>query len=165
MLTDPEIQALVTSPKRITRRNPARGYAEENGHRRCSLVMECVEGEGGSFTVFVRQNSQFIENYSIGLRWQTGNRDWGSITLVRYNGPHGEVSRDEDGHYAKPHIHRMTAEEMQAGSVRPPERQREITDRYSTLESALEVFFGDAGVTNWREYFPELSQGSLFNEP
>ena len=163
MLTDPEIQELIASPKRITRRTPANGYAEQDGSRRCSLDLENIDEEGESFTVFIRQNSRFIENYSIGLRWRTGSRDLGSLTLVRYNGPHGERSRAEDGHYARPHIHRLTAEEMRSGSQKPQEKQREITDRYSALEDALGVFFDDAGITNWAEYFPELSQRSLFS--
>ena len=162
MLTDIEIQGLITSPKKITDKSPARSYREEHGYRRCSLTLESVDAEPERFSVFIRQNIQFIENYSIGMRYQTKNKDLGSVTLIRYNGPHGESSREEDGHYDKPHIHRITAEEMESGSLSPQESHREITDRYTTFENALVVFFKDAGVTNWAEYFPEMNQGELF---
>ena len=114
--------------------------------------------------MFVRQNTVFIENFSIGLRYVLGSASQNSITLARYNGPHGETSRAPDGHYAQPHIHRITAAELAAGSIQPQEKDREITSRYSTLEQALRVFFGDAGVSNYADYFPELQQWGLFDE-
>ena len=87
----------------------------------------------------------------------------GSITLVRYNGPHGESSRSADGHFARPHIHRITAQELASGSTQPQERDRTITDRYATLEQALRVFFDDVGVANHDQYFPSLSQLEVFD--
>lgn len=83
MLTDQEIQDLIASPKRITSRSPAKDYAENDGHRRGTLVLENLKGEEGLFEVFIRQNSQFIENYSIGLCYQTKIRHLNSITLAR----------------------------------------------------------------------------------
>ena len=162
MLTDQEIQDLIESPKSITEKVPVNGYKEEFGHKRCSLKLETTENDGKAFSVFVRQNSYFLENFSIGLCYQTNHSVLGTITLVRYNGPHGETSRTPDGHYAQPHIHRLTAEEMESGSVQPQESHRQLTDRYSTLEDALVVFFFDVGVTNYPDYFPELIQGNFF---
>ena len=159
MLTDQEILDLIQSPKEIKEKNSVKGYKEENNHKRWTLTLETSEGK--TFEVFIRQNNNFIENYSIGLRYQTNNRDLGWITLIRYNGPHGETSQSQDGHYDKPHIHRMTAMEMESGSTQPQEKNRDITDRYHTFEQALEVFFGDIGVRNYLEYFPESRQMSL----
>ena len=82
--------------------------------------------------------------------------------MVRYNGPHGESSRDPDGHYAAPHIHRITQEESAKGSVEPQEKHRELTDRYNTFEQALPVFFSDVGVSNYDKYFAE--QMDFFDE-
>ena len=82
--------------------------------------------------------------------------------MVRYNGPHGESSRDPDGHYASPHIHRITQAESAKGSVEPPEKHRELTDRYDTFEEALLVFFSDIGVSNYAEYFD--AKRNSFNE-
>lgn len=161
-MTDEDIRRLIACPKRITRRQPARGYRTDNRHQRCSLDLQSVNGVGGIFTVFIRQSTMFMENFSVGLCYQTGNAVQGSITLARYNGPHGETSRAPDGHYARPHIHRITAQEIAHGALQPQEKDREITNRYATLEQALLIFFGDAGIANYADYFPEIQQGQLF---
>ena len=53
----------------------------------------CKPWDGSAmFRVFIRQNTNFIENFSIGLLYHTGDRMLRTIALVRYNGPHGETS-------------------------------------------------------------------------
>ncbi len=163
MLKDREIQDLIKLPKSITSKTPAEGYREEDGHKRCDLALEATEVNGAKFRVFIRQNNEFIENFSIGLRYRTGDRALGTIMLVRYNGPHGETSRQPDGHYATPHTHHMTAAELSTGNSQPQERKREFTDRYSTYEEALRTFFNDIAVVNYDEYFPESLQPRLFD--
>ena len=163
VLTDKQIQYLVTCPKRIIRRIPAVRYQNEGNQRRGELELEALESGLNKFSVFIRQNYQFIENFSIGLRYLTGDVDVGTVNLVRYNGPHGEANRQPDGHFAKPHIHRMTEAELSSGSAHPQEKDREITDLYSTFDEALPLFLEMIGVTNAKDYFPELLQGRLFN--
>ena len=162
MLTQQRIQELIELPKTIVRRQPSHGYREENGNRRCDLELRSRGQDGSTFAVFIRQNLRFAENFSIGLRYRA-DRPLGSITLVRYNGPHGESSRSADGHFARPHIHRITAQELASGSTQPQERDRTITGRYATLEQALRVFFDDVGVANHDQYFPSLSQLEVFD--
>ena len=164
-MTDQKILDLIACPKSIVRRQPAHDYRTEHRQRRCDLDLQADGGEfdGGEFKVFIRQNTDFIENFSIGLRFQTGSRLLGLVTLARYNGPHGESSRAPDGHYARPHIHRITASELATGNVQPQENDREITNRYGTFEEGLRAFFDDAGVTNAAGYFPGLWQGRLFD--
>ena len=163
MLTDSQIQDLVSCSQRITKKEPATGYRKEGHHLRCDMELVSSEDSNTTFTVFIRRSTEFIENFSIGLRFRN-NDPVGTITLVRYNGPHGENSRDPDGHYARPHIHRLTASELESGSAQPQEKVREITDRYSTFEQGLTVFFSDTYVVNFREYFPNILQGSFFDE-
>ncbi len=160
-MTDQEILGLIACSKIIIRRQPVRGYRDDNLQSRCDLDLRAAAGDGGEFKVFIRQNTEFIENFSIGLRFQTRSRQLGLITLARYNGPHGETSHASDGHYAQPHIHRITAEELAFGSIQPQEKDREITNRYRSLEQALAVFFDDTGITNASDHFPELRQGRL----
>lgn len=161
MLTDQQILDLIACPKTIVQKDPARGYREENRQRRCDLELQANENNDLRFSVFVRHSTEFIENYSIGLRYQTNESRLGTITLVRYNGSHGETSRDPDGHYALSHIHRITASELASGSAQPQERHREITNRYGTFEQALAVFFTDTGIVNPEDYF--MLQGRLFD--
>ena len=163
MLTDHEIESLVKLPKNIVSKTPAVGYRNENLHRRCELELTASSSPITEFTVFIRQNDKFIENFSIGLRYKTKDRTLGTITLVRYNGPHGETSRGPGGHFGRPHIHRVTAQELTEGNREPQERHRDITDRYSTFEQALSVFFRDIAASNYLDYFGELRQLELFN--
>ena len=114
--------------------------------------------------MFIRQNERFIENFSVGLRYRSNTAGLGDVTLVRYNGPHGDMSIHPDGHYAKPHIHRITSAELALGSREPRELHRAITDRYTTVDSALRTFFDDLNVAGIQQFFPELSQGRLFDE-
>ena len=164
MLTDIEIEELITSSKKIITRVPAKGYKQGGGNLRCDLHLENIDTKEEIFRIFIRQNSEFIENYSIGLRYKSDGKELGTITLVRYNGPHGETSKHEDGHYNKPHIHRITAKELASGSTMPQESYRKITNRYGTLEQAIVVFFKDIGVTNYLKYFPGINQLDIFNE-
>ena len=163
MLTDHEIESLVRLPKNIVSKTPAVGYRNENLHRRCELELTASSSPITEFTVFIRQNDKFIENFSIGLRYRTKDRTLGTITLVRYNGPHGETSRGPGGHFGRPHIHRVTARELAEGNREPQERHRDMTDRYSTFEEALSVFFRDITASNYLDYFGELRQLELFN--
>lgn len=160
LLTDQDIQALASMPKAIQKKDPARGYREESFQRHCEFELLATGSGGEQFEAFVRQNLVFIENFSIGLRYRTGDPVLGTVTLARYNGPHGEQSRDSDGHFALPHIHRITEAELRSGSPQPQESHREITDRYQTFDEALMAFFLDVQVMNSQDYFP--SQGRLF---
>ena len=84
-----------------------------------------------AFRAFTRQNEKFIESFSIGLRYRTNDPRLGTITLARYNGPHGSVSRPGDAHFTHPHIHRMTAEELLRGHT-PPKRNTDCAPTVST---------------------------------
>ena len=75
--------------------------------------------------------------------WQRKHVDW-------------EHSRAPDGHYAQPHIHLITQDEMAKGHTQPQENQRLVTDKYVTLEEALRVFFQDTATANYARFFPEL---------
>ena len=161
MLTNRQIQCLIDCPKTITKKEPAIGYREDGRHLRCDLELESVQDSNVIFKIFVRRNTEFIENFSIGLRYQVNDPSLGSITLIRYNGPHGEISRDPDGHYARSHIHRITASELESGNTQPQEMHREITDRYSSFNRGLVVFFNDTGVMNFEEYFLDALQETL----
>ena len=168
MLTDADIADLISRPKRIAKKSPASGYREDGRHKRCDLELVDIEDERLEYGVFIRQNTNFIENFTIGLSHRPQNDPtMKTLTLVRYNGPHGEYSRNADGHYAVPHIHRITEAEIASGSYQPQERHRELTDRYSTYETALKVFWGDVGVrdeANIDRYFPGLLQSRMFDE-
>ncbi len=100
MITDQDIEMLIRQPKRITSKSPVQGYREENNQRRCDLELMSSDEDGRVFSVFIRQNLRINLNFTIGLRYSANEGKLTTITLARYNGPHGEVSRALDGHYA-----------------------------------------------------------------
>ena len=163
MLTDQDLATLVQAPKRIVRKTPDRGLREESGHKRCELELQPRAHHGGAFEAFIRHSSQFVENFSFGLKYRPDGSPPRTLVLVRYNGPHGETSQAEDGHYTKPHIHRLTADALAEGSVQPRPTDRELTNRYASFEQAIVVFCEDAGIENYSDYFPQALQGILFN--
>ena len=94
MLTDREIQRLIELPKAVRAKTPAAGYGEESEHKRCGLKFEVGPAIAAIFAAFIRQNSKLIENFSIGRRYRANDTAVGTVTLVRYNGPHGGISRN-----------------------------------------------------------------------
>ena len=162
-MTERDLQGLREIPKTILEKSPRYGYREENGHRRCDLDLQGIANPTIHFGVFIRQNNRFIENFSLGLRYQTGDRDRGTITLVRYNGAHGEQALTPDAHFARPHIHYLTAQELAEGHLQPRDNRREVTDRYATFEDAIRTFLQDIGTIGSDAYFPELTQLRLFD--
>ncbi len=163
MMNNQEIQTLIRLPKTIVDRSPVRDYREENGQRRCDLNLQASDGTGLTFPVFIRQNIRLSGNFSIGLRYVVNQGKLTTVTLARYNGPHGETSRAADGHYALPHIHYITEAEIVAGHSQPQENHRELTDRYANLDEALRVFFQDTATGNYATFFPELIQSRMFD--
>ncbi len=168
MVNEQDIEDWLRCPKVIVRKVPAVGFAEprpDESHRRCDLDLESVDTLDVKFSVFIRQSTQFVENFSIGLRHRPDvDPAFATITLIRYNGPHGETARHPDGHYAVPHIHRITANDIAAGNLFPQERYREPTDTYEAFDSALLTFWEDLHVSNFGEYFPHLIRPRLIDE-
>ena len=153
-MTDDEIQTLIVCPKTIIRAEPSKGYSSCNRNWEKKLQLRAGnEPHHKKFSVFIRQNEKFTENFSIGLRYKTGDKDIGEINLIRYNGPHDVegIDRSGDKHYSSPHIHRITAELLQRGINQPKERT--ITDLYSTFDEALWVFAKYCNIANWQAYF------------
>ena len=163
ILNDQDIQDLVRLPKLIVARRPATDYREENGSRRCDLDLQSSRNDGRSFTVFIRQNLRLINDFTFGLRYMANEGKLTTITLVRYNGPHGDSSRAPDGHYANPHIHYITEVELAAGHSQPQENHRVLINSYNTFEEALWVFFDATSTSNYQDYFPDALQGRLFS--
>ena len=78
-MTDEEIAQMISVPKTIASKTPAKGYRDSNGHRRCDVE---------------------LRSESLELRYRSEDAALGTITLVRYNGPHGELRKGREGHFA-----------------------------------------------------------------
>ncbi|MCX6640793.1 MAG: hypothetical protein NTW14_09975 [bacterium] len=138
---------------------PKREMKSEKGHLRNDMELQSSDGEL-KFTIFMRRNVDFRENFFIGLEyWPQDER--GSICLLRCNGPHGDfISMAElpQSHFVY-HIHQAKPENIING-VRA-ERGGEGTDNFASFEEALNFILKYANITNALEYFPDVYQTQL----
>lgn len=155
-LSDQDIRDLVESPKEIVGKEPGSGFKKMHKSLRCDLELYSSMNED-AFKIFTRQSTVISEDFAIGLRYRI--EGLGTALLVRYNGAHGETSKNKDGHYSVPHIHRMTAEQIELGGILRMPKKREITTKYETFEDALVIFFKEIGIDDYLAYFPDLKPG------
>lgn len=154
-----DIERLITCRKRITQ-PPRREMKLIGGSYRNDLLLESEEGSE-RFSVFMRKNEQFIDNFSIGLKYFT--RDGQQFNLLRCNGPHGEhidLNRDDHMHYHY-HIHRASAERINEGCFY--ERDAATTTSYCSYDEALAYFIKAVGIVDPDKHFPpHIFQRLLF---
>jgi hypothetical protein len=148
--TQARLDELIGMPKVITE-TPRRAWVEERGHFRNDMTLTSEDGSE-AFTVFMRKNRDFPENFSIGLCYwpkESGRQ----IHLLRCNGPHGDFNRTgvPSSHFAY-HIHRADAELLNAGQ--DPLARGHATTEYASDRDAVIHFCRTTGVKEFDKYFP-----------
>lgn len=154
--SEEEIGELISCPKVITD-PPKREMRLERGSRRNNMRLRS-QSDDREFSVFLRINEAFQENFSIGLEYSPRD-ERGSFCLLRCNGPHGEFVGSTTTSHFRYHIHRAKAENIEGGLR--AERSAEATDAYASYTHALLYFLKVINVLNAEEYFQGLSQMSL----
>lgn len=112
----------------------------ERGHDEADVT---IEGSGGAqFRVIVRKGRSSTLDFSVilGFLPQKSNT---LFRLCRYNGKHQHSNRLEGEEFYDFHIHQAT-ERYQHSGYRE-DTYAEPTDRYSTVEQALQCMFDDCG--------------------
>ena len=153
-----ELDELLACPKR-TIEPPKRSMRTEMGSHRNEALLESEDGRH-RFRVFIRQNADFAENFSIGLEYHP-REEAGSITLLRCNGPHGPHKLWP--HHAQYHIHKAKAENLLEGGR--AEAFAEITPAYASFEEALRHFGEICHIADWSIHYPPLEQMLFKNLP
>lgn len=132
-----------------------------NADWRNEMRMASAHAEG-DFSVFMRRNEDFPENFSIGLRYHPRD-ERGEIILFRCNGPHGEFNGRFDPLHPhwEFHVHKATAAAIDRGFR--PERFAEKTDKYAAYEEALYFFLSQVGISenDIAYHFPGMNQRIL----
>lgn len=155
LFSDQEIEKLIACAKRIIE-PPKKEMQLVSGHWRNDMKLQSDDGEY-DFSVFMRKNEDFEENFSIGLIYKP--RDIrGEIPLLRCNGPHGpHVMFD---HHDRFHIHKADQENLASG-IRA-ERTAYITKRYASFQDALGYFIKKCNIIDPEKYFVGVLQYDLF---
>lgn len=127
---------------------------------RNDMRLESLDGTM-EFSVFMRRNERFPENFSIGLNAHP-KEEPGSFCLMRCNGPHGEhVNSLVDPHpHSGFHIHKAAPENTEEASL--TNLYAELTDSYGSYEEALSYFVRTTNIEDAEKYFDFQKQLSLF---
>jgi len=137
---------------------PTKEYKEDRGHMKKNFTLCSADGSF-LFRAFIRFNTKFPENFSIGLDYNP-REEKGTICLLRCNGTHGE--NKQIPHHDSFHVHKATAETINSDAK--PESNIEITQEYGSIEQAIQYFlkFINLRQEDRNTYFPE-KQAELFD--
>ena len=155
--TDEDLSRLIACPKQITQA-PHKEMRMDGQMLRDEMEFKSLDGEY-VFRAFMRQNRQFVENFSVGLDYLPKDIP-GSFCLIRCNGMHG--GHKVHPHHSRCHIHRSKAEDVNNGLL--DARHIEQTSEYAAFRDALRYFLRAVNVqaTDIARYFSMFTQGSLF---
>ena len=153
--TQEDIDLLISCPKEIVD-PPKRQMHLSNGHLRNAFRLTSQDREY-EFSVFIRINEDFEENFSIGLNYLP-SEGRGGILLYRCNGPHGP--HESFDHHVSPHYHVFRPEDVAAG-LRPG-KAASITDEFVTYQDALTHFIRKCNIRDAARYFTTQSQRPMF---
>ena len=146
-LTDDLINKLIQCPKQVVE-PPKREMKAERGNKRNGMRLHSVDDQL-DFSVFVRVNERFLENFSVGLRYHP--KEGPSCLLLRCNGPHGP-QRDL-GNYSHEHfdfhVHKAKA---QCDDSTNAELIAERTDGYGSCEQAIQYMLRSVNVVDADKY-------------
>jgi hypothetical protein len=133
--SEDQIKELIECPKTVSD-PPKREMRLFGADWRNDMTLTATNGTEGEFSVFMRRNEDFPENFSIGLRYQPNE-----IVLVRCNGPRGTYnsgSGDANHPHWDFHIHVASEKAQEAGER--AEKYASKTEAYASFEEAIQHF-------------------------
>ena len=149
--SEEEIDQLIGCPKLIAD-PPKKDFKIDRGSRRNDMRLKAQDGDL-EFSIFIRVNQDFEENFSVGLVYHPKDEP-GQFCLLRCNGPHGDFVGSPTSPHFLYHIHKAKPENIEAGAR--AERGGEETDRYASYQQAIRYLLNVANALNAEEYFPAM---------
>lgn len=158
-LTNEEIDNIITCQKIIAK--PPKRQMQESGYNlRNDFELTSADNKY-HFNVFMRQNTELPDNFSIGLIWK--NTDIGkNIIMFRCNGPHG--GNEKIPEHFKHHTHTITTDDISNEIYKPTMSGTKETNEYHTFDEALAYFYLYCGIQNAQIFFPSIISQSLFSD-
>jgi hypothetical protein len=159
--TQADIEGLIGCPKTVS---TVKKRIREGAHWRLDADLLPADETKGTFSMFMRQNLEFGENFSVGLRY-CSNDDRGEIVLLRCNGIHGLYNGQgsQDHPHFDYHIHTAREDAIDAGER--PEKYAVKTKEFASVEEAMQYFVKRVNIVakDVVKYFPSNRQIPLFN--
>lgn len=160
--TQSEIDHLVSCPKTVDS-PPSKSLVQDGAHWRNEAKLVAKDDTKGTFSMYLRKNAFFEENFSVGLVYSS-NDGRGEITLLRCNGKHGPCNAqyDPNNWHAHNHIHRARESDLEAGYR--PEKHAILTTEFASLEEAVQYFVKAVNLdsTDAAMHFPDNKQWKQF---
>jgi hypothetical protein len=153
-VNDQEFQNLITCPKRIAVK-PKKDAVIQKGSEQYGFQLAAMADATQKFRVFLRKNTTFAENFSVGMDYLAPVGD--DLCLVRFNGYHAHRNQVGDQAYFEDfHIHQATEEALSQGLK--AENFASPTQDYRTFEEAIAAFWKHVNIQDdCLEHFPFLN--------
>ena len=153
ILSDSEINRLISELKTIpSGLRPLARPIERNQHQRKDF--EITGASGSSFMLAIRQSMLNPFDFSAFLGYRVPGLNT-IFRLRRYNGKHRHTNTIEKQAINDFHIHTATERYQVLGGMKE-DSFAEATDRYQTLDTAIQCLLDDCG------FIPPLGESPLF---
>jgi len=129
----------------------------EHGHKKNGFKLLSTDKKH-NFSVFMRINEEFQENFSIGLMYNPIIEK--SIMLFRCNGPHNHKERPNSEYHQSFHYHFEVEENITYG-LNPMDHSK-IVKEYSTFREAFQYFIKHCDIINAEDFFSKYTE-QVFN--
>ncbi|TSA24478.1 hypothetical protein D4R71_06990 [bacterium] len=151
-MTKENIEYLIGCKKQIESVD-RKEFRIEQGHKKNDFKL-LSEDKKHSFSVFMRINEKFRENFSIGLVYHPIIEK--SIMLFRCNGPHNHKERPNSECHKSYHYH-FEVEENITNGLNPMDHS-EIVEEYATFREAFQFFIKHCNIKNADDFFYEYTE-------
>lgn len=151
-LNRPTVDELIKCPKTIIKAD-RRSMVEKNRSYRNNIRLESEDGKY-NFIMFMRQSSEFLEDFSVGLIWTNANEYWNTkkqLILIRCQGPHDSKQEFESDPHHSYHIHQLSSKDIEQKRFNKPSN-RGITDSFSSFDEAIIYFCNRCAIIGLSDY-------------
>lgn len=139
-MDDREIEFLLKEPKHLETKG--RWSTQGKFKKRNDVLVSPSSGQ--RYQLFQRQSLKLRSSFSCGLLWTPANK--GALILARYNGPSHNHSNPIEGDLIVMQCHIHVATNRYIESDRKAEHYAQMTERYTTLESAFFCILTDCNI-------------------
>lgn len=151
-ITEELIKELITCTK-VIKKADRKKMLPENRSLRNNVQLSSTDGKY-EYVLFLRQSCEFIEDFSVGLKWTNPSKYFNinkSIILFRCQGPHDSKKPEGADCHHDYHVHEITVNDIKERRYEKPQN-KEVCKEFSSFESAIYYFCKKCGINNLEEH-------------